>query len=451
MHLSMRETDSISRRQFVAGASRVLLAGAAALGSARAEGSAPQGPWRVGSGRREITPPREVGILMSSGRGQWAPFEGVRRPLHARALVVDNAKTRVGLVALDLLGLAGEAVGGMDDFKRRVLGHAGQTLEPDQIVLASTHTHSAPESLALTDLCRTEPFRKWVNALAERIGAALGDAARSLRPCRLMAGSIPGPGLSVNRRIKTERGITSPRGVRPTDVVHGPEGPTDDLVRVAAFVETSGRPAAILVHATAHPVYEMCIKQVSPDYPGEMACLLEERHPGTTALFLQGAAGNINPPRVSTGPADAEKHGRQLADLVDRALANLRPVQGSDLAIRWRRIELPARTLQGEPQAEPLPATVGALRLGSAAMVFLPGEPFVEIALAIQKASPFAFTAVAGYTEGYIGYIPTDRAFAAGGYECRAGRWSRVAVGSEQVVRGEAIELLKTLHRRIGT
>lgn len=342
----------------------------------------------------------------------------------------------MGLVALDLLGLAGEAVGGMEDFKRRVSAHAGHALQPGQIVLTSTHTHSGPESLALSDLYRSESFRKWVELLAERIGAALGDAARSLRPGRLMVGSIPAPGLSVNRRrIRTARGITSPRAIRPTD----------DEVRVAACVDASGRPMAILVNATAHPVYEMCIKQVSPDYPGEMARLLEERHREATTLFFQGAAGNINSPQVSTGAADAHRHGRQLADLVDRALRSLRPVQGGDLAIRWRAINLPARTLTGEPQVEPLPAVIGAVRLGNAAMVFLPGEPFVEIGLAIRKASPFDFTAVVGYAESYIGYIPTDRAFQNGGYEPHPGRWSRVALGSEQILRQEAIELLKSL------
>jgi len=444
----MHQTSPMSRRQFVAGASSALVAGAgvaAPRSAACADEAAASAPWRVGIGRREITPPRDVGILMSSGRGEWAPFEGVRLPLWARTVVIDNSHARVGLVALDLLGLAGEAVGGMEDFNRRVSAHAAHALPPEHIVLASTHTHSGPESLALSDLHRSAAFQGWARLLAERSGEALRDAAASLRPCRLMVGSIPGPGLSVNRRIKTARGIVPHRAVRPGDVVHGPEGPTDEDIRVAAWVEPSGRPAAILVNATAHPVYEMCIKQVSPDYPGEMARLLDERHPGAMALFLQGAAGNINSPQVSTGAADAARHGRQLADLVDRALAGLRPVQGSDLAIRWRSIQLPARTLKGEPQAEPLPATVGALRLGSAAMVFLPGEPFVEIALAIRKASPFDFTAVVGYAESYIGYIPTDRAFAGGGYETQPGRWSRVAPGSEPIVCRQAIGLLKSL------
>jgi hypothetical protein len=429
----------MSRRRFVAAASTAFLAGPDGATAA------PPLIWRASTGRREITPPLDVGILMSSGLRKWAPFEGVRLPLHARAVVVESGQTRVGLVALDLLGLAGEAVGGMDHFKRQIAAHAGPGWNAEQIVLTSTHTHSGPESLALSDLWHNEPFRNWVNLLAERIGEALRDAAGSLRPCRLAIGSIPGPGLSVNRRIKTARGVVSHRAVRAGDVGHGPEGPTDDEVRVVAFVDESNRPAAILVNATAHPVYEMCIRQVSPDYPGEMARLLDERHPEATALFLQGAAGNINSPQVSTGAADAHRHGRQLADLVDRALANLRPVEGSELVIRWRTFKLPARTLEGKSQAEPFSATVGALRLGNAAFVFLPGEPFVEIALAIREASPFRFTAVAGYAESYIGYIPTDRAFKNGGYEIGPGAWSRVAPGSEAIVRREAIELLKSL------
>jgi len=82
---------------------------------------------------------------------------------------------------------------------------------------------------------------------------------------------------------------------------------------------------------------------------------------------------------------------------------------------------------------------------GGASFVFLPGEPFVEIALAIREASPWDFTAVVGYADDYIGYIPTDRAFRNGGYEIGPGRWSRLATGSEPIVREEAIKLLKTL------
>ncbi|NOX55644.1 MAG: hypothetical protein GXP27_14640 [Planctomycetes bacterium] len=421
----------ISRRTFLAAGATVCLSRSVIAGGQKSLGD-PCGsqPWRVGTGRRDITPPLEVGILMSSGRQAWAPFEGVRFPLYATALVIDNGRTRVALVALDLLGLAGEAVGGMDQFKRRVSQSTGGTVAAERIVLASSHTHSGPESLALTDLYRTKPFQDWVDILARRIGEAVHDAGRSLQTCRLAVGTVRGQGLCVNRRLRLE------------------PGPTDEQIRVVAFLDRSGRPAAILVNATAHPVYEMCIKQVSPDYPGELVRLLESRHPQTTALFLQGACGNINPPRVSTGATDSQHHARQLADRVDHALGKLRPVRGCELAIRWDRAKLPARDPAGKRQAEPLLATVGALRLGDAAMVFLPGEPFVELGLRIQAESPFDFTAIVGYAEGYIGYVPTDRAFQKGGYECGPGRWSRTATGSESLVVQTALTLLKSLKKR---
>jgi hypothetical protein len=101
----------------------------------------------------------------------------------------------------------------------------------------------------------------------------------------------------------------------------------------------------------------------------------------------------------------------------------------------------------GEPQADPLEARVGALQVGEAVFVCLPGEPFVEIGLAIREASPWKFTAVLGYADDYIGYIPTDRAFRNGGYETGPGRWSRLAAGSEAIVRQAAGELLRGLRR----
>ena len=434
----------LSRRRFLGKSAVVGLASALAA-PVRGETTDRSLPFRAGTGVEEITPPLGVGILMSSGRQAWEPFEGVRLPLHAKAVVIEKGDRRIALVSLDLIGLAGEAVGGMAGFRAQVAEASGGAVRPDDLVLASTHTHSGPESIALSELYHTEDFRKWSSQLAERIGSAVRKASASMRPARLMAGSRSAPELAVNRRIKTTRGIASVRRELPPDVVIGPEGPIDEEVRVAAFADGSNRPIAILVNFTAHPVLEMCIKQVSPDYPGEMSLELQRRHPGATVLFFQGACGNINPP---TGPRSADaagEYGHKLAELVDEALGDLHAVGGDKLALSWKTLRLPARTVTGEPQAEPLETRIGAARIGDAAFVFLPGEPFVEIGLAIREASPCGFTAVVGYADDYIGYIPTDRAFANGGYEIGPGRWSRLASGSEPIVRQAAIELLGSL------
>ena len=144
----MTHTNPLSRRQFVRAS---LLSGTAALLAtpSRAGESGQALPWRVGIAKAEITPPLEVGILMSTGRRLWQPFEGVRMPLEARALVVERHGLRLAVVSLDLLGLGDEAVGGMTQFKKRIAADSGRTVEADRIVLCSTHTHSAPSSLGV--------------------------------------------------------------------------------------------------------------------------------------------------------------------------------------------------------------------------------------------------------------------------------------------------------------
>ena len=436
-------TVELSRRRFLCSTA----AGAAWLLACpdRSDGAHALQPFHVGAGCAEITPPLEVGILMSSGRQLWEPFDKVRLPLYARAVVVERAGRRIALVALDLLGLAGEAVGGIERFKARVAAAAGCGIGAHELVLASTHTHCGPESIALTDLYHTEAFKAWVGHLARQIGSAVRSASADQRSCQLMVGSHVAPGMALNRRIKTTRGIASVRRQLPPEVVIGPEGPIDDHVRVAAFLDQADRMVAILVNFAAHPVLEMCIKHVSPDYPGEMVLELQRRHPDAAVLFLQGACGNINPPNMERSPASARQYGQRLADRVDQALGELRPAGADGLRLCWKTIQLPLRTLAGEMAEQPLDTKIGAARIGNAAWVFLPGEPFVEIALAIRSASPWKPTTVVGYANDYIGYIPTDRAFENGGYEVRPGRWSRVAAGSEGIVCRAAIELLRTL------
>jgi hypothetical protein len=170
---------------------------------------------------------------------------------------------------------------------------------------------------------------------------------------------------------------------------------------------------------------------------------LEQRHASAVALLLNGAAGNINPPTVSGGAADAERHGKRLARVVDEALARLQPLETEALLLKRRPVTLPARTRTGRPAAKPLKTEIAALRLGEVAFLFVPGELFVEIGLAIRHESPHRHTFVVGYAEDAIGYIPTDQAFAEGGYELGPGPWAKVGVGSETIIQQAAAALLE--------
>ena len=76
------------------------------------------------------------------------------------------------------------------------------------------------------------------------------------------------------------------------------------------------------------------------------------------------------------------------------------------------------------------------------AVVGLPGEVFVDLGLAIKKASPFEHTLVIELCQDAPGYIPTKKAFAEGSYETVN---SRIAPGGGEKMAEAAIRLLKEL------
>jgi hypothetical protein len=406
----------------------------------------------VGTARVDITPPLDVGILMSSVERRWAPFEGVESPLRARAIVFRNddadSSSAVAIVALDLLGLSGEAVGGWPAFKARIAKSAGGSVLADRIVLACSHTHSGPESVALTDLHETSQYKAWLTSITDRIGRAIHSAFAAARPCHLEHGVTAVSGLGIYRRIRTTQGILLSHPPPPDDIVISRAGPVDDSVNVLiARGADDNTVRAMMVNATCHPVYEMCIPRVSADFPGVLADTLEEAHPGCVALFLNGAAGNINPTAVSAGPNASRSHGRKLAAAVEGLTAGgaLKRCDGA-VSLARRKVLLPSRLPVGRSEGLSVQTEVVGVRVGSMALAFLPGEPFVETALSVRATSRFEMTAVVGYAEDYVGYVPTDGSFAEGGYETAFGQWSVLAPGSEPALREATIALLDELH-----
>jgi hypothetical protein len=76
------------------------------------------------------------------------------------------------------------------------------------------------------------------------------------------------------------------------------------------------------------------------------------------------------------------------------------------------------------------------------ALVSVPGEPFMETAVAIAAQSPFTHTLLSGYSNGGFGYIPTRQAFAEGGYETEATPFLESAA---EVLTEEAVRLLNEI------
>ncbi len=73
-----------------------------------------------------------------------------------------------------------------------------------------------------------------------------------------------------------------------------------------------------------------------------------------------------------------------------------------------------SRLTDGRPEVS---LELHAISIGGFALIGSPMEVFNDLGAAVAGRSPFAWTAVSGYTNGTAGYLPTAEAFDSGGYE----------------------------------
>jgi hypothetical protein len=330
-------------------------------------------------------------------------------------------------VTVDVLGLTDTAVDRIANTVRFRYG-----LPRERLLLCSSHTHSGPivrDQLAVAyDLAPAQ----WdaIRASTRRIEAgaadAVGRALGSMRPARLRWAQSSAT-FAANRRTAIN-----------------PDGPVDHTVPVLTIERGDGTLAGMLFGYACHnTTLPASFVQYHGDYAGVAQAELERRHPGVTALFIQGCGADANP--LPRGTIElAEQHGRQLADAVDRASREAVEVTGPVRAAfttvslayapapdaeAWRRkladpnvyvqrhaqmmLDVIARDGR-TPAAEPAPLHV--LRLGPLSLVAISGEVVVDYALAIKRKYGGG-TWVAGYTDSVFGYVPSARVLREGGYE----------------------------------
>ncbi len=453
-------------------------------GSALSADSAPV--LRAGAAAVDVTP-REFPINMPGGFSENLA-QGAHDPLHARALVLDDGKTMLAMVVVDNLGVAREVC---DEAKRLAADRCG--IAPEKILVASTHTHSAPASSA-------GAYRK---LLVEGIAESIVKAHAALRPAQVGAAAHPLPEEVFNRRWYLKPGKMAPNpfgemdqvkmnpGTSP-DVIDRPAGPTDPDVTVLSVQEAKSRkPLALLGSYSLHYVGGTPRAMVSADYYGEFARLMPSRLRGGeefVAMMANGTSGDINnipflvtrPPRetfeqiriVARKAADAawfastaiESHRsdvrlgmlqrevtlrirRPTAEQVKRAEAVLAVTDEAERAKLPGLAEAYARrTLSLAKAEETLSAQVQAVRIGDLAVCTLPFETFVEIGLELKRRSPFPRTMVLGIANGYNGYLPTPEQHKLGGYETWLGT-NRVQLDASVVLTDNLLEMLGELKK----
>jgi hypothetical protein len=458
----------------------------------------PETGLTAGVARAVITPP--VGIALTGFAGR-APSEGIHDDLQATALVLaergpdgDVRDGRVALVTLDLLDLYDDAI--IAAIKAQVGRATG--IPAGRVFLACSHTHYGPVVSPDRDMegGATAQALAYQAALPHHVAGAVAMADAARRPVTLAAGrgSVR---IGINRRERRPDGRIvlgqNPTGPQDAEVqVWRLDAADGDPVTPGAppgWLRRAPQPVAVLVNAACHPVsLGGQMRQISADFPG-IARGVVEHLVGGTALYVQGACGNINPSLMGADWGNPLRLGRALGAEATRVALLAQPVAATPLRVARETVAFPgllpsslgaAReqvvTLEAEQarlatqpgnagakwwnqralaQARLALAALGGgaplvvegdlavLRLGDAALACNPSELFCEIGQAIKAASPFPWTAIAGYTDGGIWYVPTRQAYPEGGYEVE--RACRVAPEASELLQETTLRLLQAV------
>lgn len=390
--------------------------------------------WKAGVSRVIITPQKPMPMAGFASRTH--PSEGMLHDLWAKALVIEDvAGKRAVMISSDLLGFPKSV---SDNIRAKLKTKFG--LNKDQILLNSSHTHSAPVlDGALSDIYslsaeQIEDIRQYSLSLENKIVELVGNGIKDLEVAELHYQNGV-TRFQVNRRNNNAALLTHLSEL---------QGPNDYAVPVIKVLTSKAKLKAIAFGYACHPTV-LNGYQWSGDYPGFAQIELEKAYPGTTALFFQSAGADQNPLPRNTVPL-AKQYGKELTAAVERVLdedmkrlpafltttyselplaldaapseANLQNIVKTSAVPyqkKWAERML-AETRAGKKMITKYPYPVQAWSIGGLPMVSLGGELVVEYAIKIkQMLGPESF--VFGYSNDVMTYIPSSTILKEGGYE----------------------------------
>lgn len=417
----------------------------------------------VGIGRVDITP--DMAIRMSGYGNRTSLSQGVAGRLWAKALAI-GSEDPVIIVTLDLIGVP-------KWLREQVVEELG--IPASNIALCASHTHSGPHLRDVLNPIFMEdiPADHW--AEIERYSDALSE--KVVEACRAaLASRVPGElswgqgsvAFAGNRRV-IENGKWTGFGIQP-------DGPVDHSLPVMRISDADGKLQAVFANYACHcTTLGGGFHEIHGDWAGEAQRLLEERHPGVSALIAIGCGADSNPnPRGSMEQVIA--HGLTLADEVDRLLKTeliplthlpntkineialpLDPLPSrayweshakSDERTAYYAQQILKRLDAGESLPTAIDYPIQTWTFGEdLAMVFLAGEVVVDYSLKLKERFDADRIWINAYANAIPSYIASRRLYDEGGYEVDRSMYyydkpTRLSPDTEDLVLDEVLKQL---------
>jgi neutral ceramidase len=392
-------------------------------------------PVRAGFAKADVTP--HEALKLGGYDLRDAPFEGIHGndKLYVRCLAFSDGTTTVLFVEGDVIMIQDHG-----EFRQRISAATGVPVA--NILIGDAHNHSAP-------MPSPKGANAWERQFSDAMVATAKQALASLQPVRIAVGDGHSR-IAMNRRQVQMRDRDSPltfdencssqnfgkyKTANPASLHEfagvmrlgaNPTGPIDDAVQVVRIDTASGKPLAVMIHYACHGTsLGGRNAKLSAEWMGRMQAYVEERT-GTGTMFVQGAAGDINPRVVGAldgNPDDIRVTwalGEEIAREVIRVYTALAPTPlDAPIEIVNETLRLPRtyRDLMVDFHNTVVPVPTTAVRIGDLMWVSFPGEMFHAIGKKVKAACPASHAFLMGYTNGYVGYFCEQSAYAEGGYE----------------------------------
>ncbi|MGI6180898.1 MAG: neutral/alkaline non-lysosomal ceramidase N-terminal domain-containing protein [Agathobaculum sp.] len=434
---------------------------------------------KAGAMRTVITGP--IGLPLAGCRTDRYTT-GKKEELYARAVVIEADET-VALVTCDVLAVDEATVARIRQF-----AYEGCGIQPENILICATHTHTA---MATVPIFNTVPDPAYMEFFVRAVAGAIVGAHAAMKPAKLTYGMAREDSISFNRRVILKDGTVIIGGLEdetPVDTIREIEGEIDPDIGVIGVKDESDQYIAVISNFSCHCDI-VTGKEYSSDYPTYVERELNSMFQGDfPVLVLTGAAGDINhlnvmdPEAVASrsryfdplGQEHCAKFSKVLAAQMALGLCKATPMSAPRIAVScdgfdadlrapreselsWaeeilKQDDVPLkeqitakeifRLQQMQKEEKIARLEIQLMRIGPVDIVAVPCEVFCEIGVALKKMCPGEITLVSTLTNGYDGYMITEKAYHNGGYEAQAAFSSKL---SEHA--GE--ELIKHVHARL--
>lgn len=379
----------------------------------------------MGLAEIDITPP--IGGL-TTGYSSAKPTDGIHDPVSARILVLESEEVCIALAVCDLC-----------IYNSAWLHEQMAGIGVDRLLLMNTHTHAGPK-LRQEDF--PSPEKPWRATVDERILDAIKEAKQHLFTGYFTA-SASQIQLGYNRLV--HRGDYSVTYFENPQRI--PYGSVDRQLGVIRIADEDQKVRAVLVNYACHPVVlGPRNRKISADYPGVMREQVEQHFDDDTlCIFVQGAAGDINPLMMARGDERegdfdvVQAMGELLADEVLRALSFIEYEVGESKSVMTSSSITSFRNRWEPEQSLEMGVTTLLIndRIG---IITLPGEPFHHFQTDFREKANLPHCFLFGYccNDGYDWprYLPDLLSSARGGYGASDTTVAEVGAGERLVNQG---------------